>query len=111
MERAEEAFRESVQRNHELDGVSARFKEEMDEYEAFMTEYIDFMAAYQRGDSDSIDRANELQTKYMYYVNRTRAINRDWLQEADRNYLDVVLARVNEMMEKHHLTEDMLREH
>ncbi|MBQ9664318.1 MAG: zinc ribbon domain-containing protein [Oscillospiraceae bacterium] len=105
MDKAETALKESIQRRKESEAVSAQLKQTLDDYQNFMNEYINFMKQYDRSSPDMIDQANELQSKYVYFVNRVNALKPETMSEADRNYYLAVTEGVAKRMAEINLSD------
>ena len=98
MDKAEEDLKASIEKKKESEVVSARIKQVLDDYESFMNEYCDFMSHYDRSSPEMIDQANELQSKYVYFVNQVNALKPETMSESDREYYKTVTEGVSKRM-------------
>jgi len=81
-------------------GIDPQFKQTMDDYEAFMNDYADFMEKYQNSDdvlSMSADYADMME-KYNQYMTEIDNIDEDELNEEELKYYNDVQHRVNERL-------------
>ena len=77
--------------------VSKKFKKQMDDYEAFYDEYIQFMKKYNSGKGDAtkmLNDYNKLIKKEKKWLKSMEAIDVDELSTADEAYYLLVTARV-----------------
>lgn len=82
------------------DEVSADFKETMDEYEAFMNDYVDFMKKYENSDDTASMLADygKMMAQYAEFTEKIDAIDEDELSDADYAYYMKVTGRVTEKL-------------
>ena len=87
------------------EAASRQIKELLDNYQSFMDEYITFMAIYDRGDSDQVKRAEDLQTNFVAYLKQIRAIDTKKLTEADQKYFQMVTDSISQQMAENNIPE------
>ena len=82
--------------------VTPSFKEEMDAYEAFYDEYIDFMKKYYSGGSvnlgDMLNDYNKMIEKEMEWAEKIDAVDESTLSPADDAYFLMVTLRIEEKL-------------
>lgn len=82
--------------------VTPSFKEEMDAYEAFYDEYIDFMKKYYSGGTanlgDMLNDYNKMLEKEMEWAEKIDAVDETTLSPADDAYFLMVTLRIEEKL-------------
>lgn len=81
-------------------GVDPDFKETMDEYEAFMNDYVDFMKKYENSDDTASMMVDygKMMAQYAEFTEKIDNIDEDELSDADYAYYMKVTGRVTEKM-------------
>lgn len=80
--------------------VNPDFKETMDEYEAFMNDYVDFMKKYENSDNTAsmLVDYSKMMAKYAEFTEKIDDIDEDELSDADYAYYMKVTGRVTEKL-------------
>lgn len=79
-------------------GLTPSFKKEMDEYEKFMNDYVDFMKSYDATDVNAITKYSQMLTDYAKWCEDIDDIDEDDLTDEDVAYMLEVTARVEKKL-------------
>ena len=90
----------SSKKAEKKDGVNAKFKKTMDDYEKFMNKYVDFMKKYKKNPNDVnlLSEYTEIMDKYADWVSKIDDIDEDSLGSADAAYYIKVTNRVTKKL-------------